>query len=52
MAAVVAGARFVYLAGGSPLHLGPVKKSATFEACARPGPAGPSWPAPGPAPWC
>ena len=33
MAATVAGARFVYLAGGSPLHLRAVlKKSAVFDA--------------------
>jgi cyanophycinase len=36
MAAAVAGARFVYLAGGSPLHLRAVlKKSAVFEALRR-----------------
>jgi cyanophycinase len=33
MAAMIAGARFVYLAGGSPLHLRAVmKKSAVFDA--------------------
>ncbi len=33
MAAVMAGARFIYLAGGSPLHLrAALKKSAVFEA--------------------
>jgi cyanophycinase len=33
MAATVAGARFIYLAGGSPLHLrAALKKSAVFEA--------------------
>ena len=36
MAAVVAAARFVYLAGGSPLHLRAVlKRSAVFEALLR-----------------
>jgi len=33
MAATIAGARFIYLAGGSPLHLRAVlKKSAVFDA--------------------
>ena len=36
MAATVAGARFIYLAGGSPLHLrAALKKSAVFEALRR-----------------
>jgi cyanophycinase len=36
MAAVIAGARFVYISGGSPLHLrAALKKSAVFEALRR-----------------
>ena len=53
MAAVVAGARFIYLAGGSPLHLRAVlKKSAVFEALRRAYAAGAVIAGPGPGPWC
>ncbi len=49
MAAALAGARFIYLAGGSPLHLRAVlKRSAVFEALRAAWPAGRWWPGPGP----
>ena len=53
MAAAVAGARFVYLSGGSPLHLRAVlKKSAVFDALKAAYAGGAVVAGAGPAPWC
>ena len=52
MAATIAEARFIYLAGGSPLHLRAVlKKSAVFDGLKEALPPAPSWPEQARAPW-